>query len=732
MKLFSNRTKGTISFLVGSTIFGAIIGFVFLGYLKISLPKVEGLSEFNPPISSRIYSKDEVVLLETGIEDRQLVPFNEIPSRIVEAFIAAEDSNFYNHSGVDYLGIARAMIANIQAGRFVQGGSTITQQVAKQLYLTRERTITRKLKDILLAIELEKKFNKEDILYLYLNQVYLGGGYYGVKSAFKGYFNKELEEVTVAEAALVAGLLVAPGRYSPYINPVFAKKRQNYVLSRLFDTQKITEEEYKKSLVEALRFRIRKGEPMKGGHFTEWIRKTIVNEVGEESFLRDGYQIKTTIDWSLQEKAEKFVSEGLKDIDKRQGYKGPLKHIEKDGGIEEFEVEQRTDFYKKHSNYFVLHPDGAKEYQIQYTQEEMEVIRSYEATTMTKSRFLKVYPDNASKSKDELHQFIYKGEIYEAVVKHVDRYQNLIYVSVGGIKGFIPKDGFSWARERVISEERNYIPLVSRASEVAKVGDVILVKTIAKKVSPYRYFDKNFVEKLKTSEQREKYQKQRFYKFYLEQEPEVEGALVAINPQSEEIVSLVGGGDFNKSQFNRAVQALRQPGSSFKPFLYAAALEHGYTPSSIIIDSPEALGGVDNSLNWKPRNYDGKFKGAMTLRRSLELSRNVTTIKMASDLGVDNILKFLDRIDLEAKLDPDLSLALGSFGISLLNLTANYALFPNGGKKINPKAIISVTDRYDKKYEITVFKKEEEIIEGENLESLNKKILLAPETETET
>ena len=322
-----------------------VLGFLFLTYIYFTLPDVEQLSNYEPPIPSQILSRDGHVLWEIGAEKRELAKIEEIPEKLIGAFLAAEDDNFYNHSGVDYYGIFRAFIANIKAGGYVQGGSTITQQVAKSLLLSREKAIIRKLKDFLLAQRIEKKFSKQEILYLYLNQIYLGGGYYGVKAAAKGYFGKELSEISAAESAMIAGLLVAPSKYSPYVNPDFAKYRQKYVLKRMYETSKISEDEYQKALVEPLVFRRRVLPSVKAGYFSDWVRQRVTDLVGAEKLKTDGLKIVTTLDFELQQVAEKAVLNGAKEIDKRQGFNGPIKFLDTEEKILEEEQARRKRYF---------------------------------------------------------------------------------------------------------------------------------------------------------------------------------------------------------------------------------------------------------------------------------------------------------------------------------------------------------------------------------------------------
>lgn len=704
MKKFIIRT---FSFFFSLGVLGVIALGITFGYFSTTLPPVTGLSDFNPPIPSQIISADGEILMETGSEKREMVTIEDVPQKIVDAFLAAEDANFYNHNGIDYLGILRATIANLKAGRVVQGGSTITQQVAKQLYLTRERKLARKIKDMLLARVLEEKFTKDEILFLYLNQVYLGGGYYGVKAAFKGYFNKDLEEATVAESAMIAGLLVAPGKYSPYVNPSFAKKRQNYVLTRLYENGKISKEAYEEASSEPLQLRIRRATPMKGGHFTDWVRQRVVETVGNENFLQNGFKVITTLNYELQRKAERDVMNGVREIDKRQGYKGPIGSV-KESSVDNFIIDERKNFLKDNSHYFTLFPNGDVEYEQTYNEKVLDQVFAYEKLNKRRVEGEALYPDNQADFDDPMRSFLKDGEYYKAIIEHVDNIQDTVFASIAGVKGFIPQKNFQWARERIVQVEPNYVPLITNPGKILKRGDIVLVKIEAMKSSPFYHFPKYYRERIKEkSEFIKELKGQSFLRLSLEQEPDAEGALVAIDNFDGKILALVGGADFTKSQFNRAIQSLRQPGSSYKPIIYAAALENGFTPANLLLDSPESLGGVDDSLNWKPRNYDGKFKGAMTFRTALQNSRNVPTIKLASQVGVEKVIEFTQRLGLDAEIAPDLSLSLGSFGVTLLNMTSTYAIFPNGGNLIQPFSIVSVTDRFGKEYEIEEVEKDE-------------------------
>lgn len=667
----------------------------------MDLPQINSLKDYNPPMNSKIMSKDGELLLDIGLENREVVAFEKMPQKVVDAFLAAEDDNFYNHEGIDYLGIVRAFIKNMKEGRLVQGGSTITQQVAKSFLLTKERTISRKVKDLLLARKIEKKFTKEEILFLYLNQVYLGGSYYGVKAAFRGYFDKDLKEASIAECALVAGLLVAPGRYSPYVSPIYAKRRQTYVLGRLRDTKKITEEEYKKAIEESIKMRIRKPNEVKGGHFTDWIRQEVMKSVGTDEFLTNGFTVVTTLDWSLQKKAEEMIKSRIKEVDKRQGYGGPVRHLGSDEEIKNFIVDQRKKVLREQSTYFHFSTEGKNVYEFHEDEDTLQKNLSYFEDEIEKinERFKNlVYIGNHS--HDPFLNFLQIGKSYTGVVVKVDDLKRLVLVEIGGTRVVIPESGFEWAHERKFSENPIYFPPQKTPSKILKKGDVVLVQIDQKSVTLDQLTNADFFKKYKDASLRTLMAKQKFFKASLDQEPEVEGALIAINAQSGEVVTLVGGVDFQKSQFNRALQSSRQPGSAFKPFIYAAALEQGYNPSSILMDTPQALGGVDSSLSWKPRNYDGEFRGPMTFRNALEVSRNIPTVRLVQNLGVPKINEFVKRFHINADLPKDMSLSLGSFGISLAELTKGYAVFPNGGKAIHLKHIVSIKDRTGKLYPV--------------------------------
>lgn len=684
--------------LVALTAMAAVSAALAFSFLNLDLPKLDKLQDYRPNLASQIISKDGVVLAELGIEKREIATMKEIPRRIVDAFLSAEDDSFYSHKGVDYWGVVRAMFANLKAGRVVQGGSTITQQVAKSFLLSSERSVTRKIKDFILAQRIEEKLTKEEILFLYLNQVYLGGGFYGVKAAAHGYFDKDLKEVTVAEAAMMAGLLVAPGKYSPYVNPTAAKKRQGYVLERMLKNKKITQAEYDAAVKEKTVYQIN-DDRLKAGYFTEWVRQKVVEQVGEESFLKNGFRVVTTLDWELQKNAETQLIKGIKVVDKRQGYKGPIARV----GLDEFskfEEETRKKIMRDRSNFFVIEA-GQKAYEYHYDEAQYRAMKAEQEKIKQQAQddFLVA----GYMPTDKLPDVLEFNRSYEAVVLKVDDIAKVVYVSVGGTTGIIPKENFKWAHKRSINENTAYYKEIDKPSEILRVGDLIHVELVKKSVGLAPYLSKEGTAFLNKSKSASLVKSQQYLLLNLDQVPEVQGALYAVDSKTGEVISYVGGTDYQRSKFNRVIQAKRQPGSSFKPLLFAAALEKGYSANSIIMDTPEAMPGFDSASSWKPKNYDGEFLGPVTFRVSLEQSRNIPTIKIADRVGVSNILNFADRIGFNAKLENNLSIALGTFGVSLRDLTTTFAIFPNGGRYIIPKAIVAVTDRDGKKYAINEF-----------------------------
>lgn len=641
-----------------------------LYHFSQDLPDIKSLQDYKPAIATRILSQEGEILLETGTENRDLVAYADIPKVVIDAFLSAEDSSFFEHQGFDLVAISRAIFKDLKTMRFAQGGSTITQQLAKTLLLSNEKSLVRKIKDLLLAVKLEKKFTKQEILYLYLNQVYLGGGNHGIKTAFRNYFGKDLKQVTPAEAALVAGLLAAPGRYSPHLNPDRAKKRQLYVLEQMYLNGNLSKEDYEKAIKEEVKI-VKRDEVaairgnIKAGHFTDWIRQRLFDKFGGEKILNRGLTVATPLNWKLQQVAEQAVQKGLREVDRRQGFYGPLKSL-KDSEVESYLSELKKSVLLEQSEFFLLTSKGTKKWQF---------------------------------SDQPLLKTLQKDRLYKALVLKVWDTEKIILVDIGGLKGIIPLEHFKWAYKRRVSPQRASYKMTQLPSQIVKANDVVYVKVLNQNQKLSQYLSRSAWLKL-TKQEKQSFQHQNLLLLSLEQKPTVQAALVALEVKTGNIVSMVGGSSFYQSQFNRAVQAKRQPGSSYKPFIYAAGLERGYHAASILIDSPQALGSGYNYLNWKPKNYDGKFKGPVTYRVCLEQSRNIPTVTLAEEVGYEGLQEFSRRAGIKAQMPNDPSISLGSFGVSPLMLTSAFALFPNLGKRVYPKSVLSITGRDGTKYPV--------------------------------
>ena len=593
-------------------------------YFASTLPPLNSLQEYNPNIITKVYSNDGQIIGEFYIERRIVVPFQKIPPRLIKAFLAAEDAMFYEHKGIDYWSILRAFYRNIEAGKIVQGGSTITQQVAKSFFLTPERSLSRKIKEALLANRIEKNLSKDDILYLYLNQIYLGNGAYGVQAASEIYFGKDVGNINLAEAALLAGLPKAPSKYSPYHYPDIARQRQEYVLRRMLEEGFIAREDEEKALRYSIKLKPKEIRSLwVGPYFTEHVRRYIDEKYGEDLLYRGGLQIYTTLDVEKQKAANEAVAFGLMEYEKRRGFRGSADRLTEQEDIDEF----------------------------------------------------------IAKSDAELNGEQLKTEkVYDGLVTGVDIREQYFTVAIGKYMAQLTFEDSAWAKLYNPTDNPDG-GKYQELTQTIKKGDIIKVAV------------KSIPEDNKEPIQ-----------VTLEQEPIVNASLIAIEPGTGYVKAMVGGADFAKTQFNRAVQAKRQPGSAFKPIIYAAALDKGYTPASVIVDSPiifeEALKGAENKGNnpdtgtdWKPRNFDEKFHGPTTFREALTYSRNVVTIKILKDIGVNYAVEYARKLGVQSQLNNDLSLALGSSSISLLELTNAYAVFANMGTRIEPVFITKITDK---------------------------------------
>ena len=578
-------------------IFKLILSFALLSVFSVlavlwafsnNLPDYKFLKSYKPPVSSKVYSGEGELVNDFSTEKRIFVPYNAISEKVINSFLSAEDKNFYTHPGVDAKGVLRAIvnnIANIASSKRLEGASTITQQVAKNFLLTNEVSLNRKIKEAILAFRIERALSKERILELYLNQIYLGGGAYGVASASLEYFDKSISELSYDEAALLAALPKAPSRYNPYKNIELAKFRRNLVLKNLLENNYINNTEYEKFFNKKIILKKRKKTFREDtSYYVEDIRKDVVEQLGFDKVYKQGLNISTPINLNLQKIAIESLRNGLVSYDKRKGWRGPLLRV------------------KKLDNW-----------------------------------------------KDELDKFRLEKSINWnlAIVKKIDKFFVEVEIE-NGLKGVIKYENISW-----IKKEFN---------QILKVGDIIYVENLNDNI------------------------------FALRQLPSVNGGIVVMDPFTGRVLALSGGFSFKKSEFNRATQALRQPGSAFKPFIYALALENGYTPSPFILDAPLVLEQGFDLKMWKPENYGKKFYGPSTLRMGLEKSRNLMTVRIAQDLGLKKIVNFSKQLGIYDNPSELLSISLGSAETTLLKLTSAYASFVNGGKLVRPIMIDRIQD----------------------------------------
>ena len=588
----------------------AALGIFF--HLSKGLPKICSLKDYHPSIITTVYSDDHQKIAEFYKERRIVVPLGRIPRHLQQAFIAAEDSRFYRHCGIDVISIARAFIKNLQAGTIVQGGSTITQQVTKSFLLTPERSYERKIKEAILAGRIEKAFSKEEILYLYLNQIYLGHGAYGVQAASENYFGKSVDELNLAECAMLAGLPQAPSKYSPFHHPERARQRQIYVLTRMEAEGYITKAQASEAMYTVLDIHPRRNWYLeKVPVYTEDIRRYVENKYGADALYTQGLKIYAAVDVDMQKAARSEIQKGLKELDRRQGYRGPIKKLQPD------EIEA-------------------------FCRELEKELASQPLTPGTQTR---------------------------GVVIDVDDKEGEVTVRLGDQQGVIGIEQMRWARTPD-ADVAYYQKKLRRPSQALAVGDVILVAVKDQDAATQTW------------------------SLELDQVPEVQAALVCIEAGTGLVKTMVGGRDFLQSQFNRAVQSRRQPGSVFKPVIYAAALDKGYTPATEIIDSPIVFDDVEHDFTWKPRNYGKKFYGPTLLRDALAKSRNVVTIKILQDIGIDYVIDYARNLGVASDLSHDLSIALGSSGVSLMEIVQAYSVFANQGYLVQPAFITKIEDRF--------------------------------------
>jgi penicillin-binding protein 1A len=600
---------GTILFVVAVAAAAGL-----LWHYSKSLPDYSQLQDYEPAVMTRVHASDGSLLAEYARERRLYTPIQAVPKLVTNAFVAAEDKNFYEHGGIDFSGIARAGLLFVQqygSGRRPQGASTITQQVAKNFLLTNEVSFTRKIKEALLAMKIERTFSKDKILELYLNEIYLGMGAYGVAAASLLYFDKSVHELSIAEAAYLAALPKAPNNYHPFRQRERAIERRNYVIERLAEDGYISAQDAAKAKKEPLKVTTRPtgARIFAAEYFAEEVRRYINDNYSEKKLYEGGLSVRTTLDPKTQVLARKTLIDGFVNFDEQQGYRGALHKLDMSGewGARLAEVKALSDIAPWRLAVVLETGDQAARIGLQPGRD----------------------PGGA-------------------VVKDRE-------------SGTITLEGMKWAKP-VSGPLKGKTP--TKVSQVLNVGDVVYVEPLAGKDDQFR----------------------------LRQVPEVSGAMVVMEPQTGNVLAMVGGFSYDQSQFNRATQALRQPGSSFKPLVYAAALDNGYTPSTVVMDAPLEID--TGSGIWSPENYSKKFYGPSTLRFGIEQSRNVMTVRLAQDIGMPLIGEYAKRFGIYDNLPPYLSFALGAGETTLLRMVGAYGMFDNGGRKIQPTLIDRIQDRY--------------------------------------
>ena len=568
------------------------------------MPDYKYLKNYKPPVSSKLYSGNGVLVSDFSSEKRIFVPYSAISQTVINAFLSAEDKNFFDHPGVDAKGVVRAIknnIFNLIYSKRLEGASTITQQVAKNFLLTNEVSIDRKIKEAILAFRIERVLSKKRILELYLNQIYLGEGSYGIASASLRYFNKPISELNYGEAALLAALPKAPSKYNPYKNKELAKFRRNLVLNNLLDNGFIDQKQHSKLINSKIKLQKRKRIYLEDSrYYVEDVRKDVIDKYGYDKVYKQGFNIKTPLDLELQKIATQSLRNGLQEFDKRKGWRGPLSNI------------------KKYKNW----------------------------------------------KKDLKDLNLEKSLGWElAAVTRIDKFETVIKTQ-NDDNGTINFNDIDWTRKEF--------------KKLFKIGDIIYVKKLS---------DGNYS---------------------LKQLPRANGGIVVMDPYSGRVLALSGGFSFKQSEFNRASQAKRQPGSAFKPFIYALALENNFLPTTLVLDAPIVLDQGNDLKMWKPENYGKKFYGPSTLRTGIEKSRNLMTVRIAQELGIDKIINFSKKLNIYENPDELMSVSLGSAETTLLKITSAYCSFLNGGKLVNPILIDRIQDSEGK----TIFNNEKRFCEN--------------------
>ncbi len=621
-------------FAAGSMLFVVIAAavYIFLNSMMQGLPDFTALRNYEPPVMTRIHAADGQLMAEYARQRRLFLPIQAIPERVKQAFLSAEDKNFYQHAGLDFTGIARAVLTNVKnlgQNRRLVGASTITQQVAKNFLLTSEQSYERKIKEALLSMRIEQTFSKEEILELYLNEIFFGIGSYGIGSAALHYFDKSVHELTLAEIAYLASLPKAPNNYHPIRRKQKAIERRDWVIDQMVSNGYVTVEEANQAKATDLQvtFRPRGAHIFAADYFAEEVRRWIIKDFGEEKLYNGGLSVRTSLDVNLQIEARKALNHGLEQFDRSHGWRGPIATIDITGDWGKALVKHEPLSDVPEWKLAVVLSAAGKEANI---------------------GLRPVVSETGSVSKDR-------------------------------VTGVIPLKDLKWAKWTTGDKKGK---AVNDVSTVLTPGDVVYVSEAGEGV------------------------------YSLQQIPKISGALIAMDPMTGRVLAIAGGFSYDQSQFDRATQAYRQPGSSFKPFVYATALDNGYTPSSVVMDAPIEIDQGGGQGIWRPQNYGGKFYGPSTLRLGIEKSRNVMTVRLAKDMGMPLVAEYAKRFGIYDNLMPVLSMSLGAGETTVMRMVTAYSMLANGGRRITPTFVDRVQDRYGK----TIYKHDQRICENCNVQ----------------
>jgi penicillin-binding protein 1A len=619
---FSRRFKRKLVWILLSLpVVAALIAGAAFWLLSRDLPGFRNITDYKPPLVTTVLTRDGKVLGYFYKEKRFLVRLQDMPPYLPKAFLAAEDSGFYKHDGIDPWAIFRASLMNLKAGGIRQGGSTITQQVVKRLLLSPEKSFERKIKEAVLAYRLENYLTKDEILTIYLNQIYLGSKAYGVEAAARDFFGKHVKELTLAEAAILAGLPQAPSRYNPLTDPEAAKTRQKYVLDQMLSQGWITQAQHDQAMNQKLVYKSMEDHSWKvGAYYLEEVRRFLIDKYGEDEVYQGGMTVETACELPHQVAADNAMRRGLAEVAKRKGWEGPVGRL-KPGDITKF----------------------------------LEDNRAYE--TMRPGMWVRAVVMDTAKDKAQ--------------------------VRFGQYAGDIPANTTMWCRNGMKGVSGADAPVPGDPTRILHKGDIVWASIREVKGNG------GFV-------------------LALEREPGPEGALVSMKPETGDVVALVGGFSFEKSQFNRATQARRQPGSSFKPIVYSAALDNGFTPASVIMDAPIVFANADAGTIWRPENYEDIFYGPTLLSTALAKSRNLVTIRVAQKIGIKNVIQRAKALGIESELPENLSIALGSSAVTLMNMCQAYTAFARDGSYVKPRLVLSVKSAWGE----TLYKSEPQFVEA--------------------